>query len=34
MEMQKTLLDKTVEDWMFIGRQKQIDDILVVGIKL
>ncbi len=34
MDMQKDLLDKTIEDWMFTGRQKQIDDILVVGIKL
>jgi serine phosphatase RsbU (regulator of sigma subunit) len=34
VEMQKDLLDKTIEDWMFTGRQKQTDDILVLGVRL
>jgi serine phosphatase RsbU (regulator of sigma subunit) len=34
MEMQKSLLDNTIEEWMWLGKQKQIDDILVVGVKI
>ncbi|MFY7788343.1 MAG: PP2C family protein-serine/threonine phosphatase, partial [Thermoflexibacteraceae bacterium] len=34
MEIQKSLLDNTIEEWMWLGKQKQIDDILVVGVKI
>jgi two-component system, sensor histidine kinase LadS len=34
LDMQKDLLDKNIDEWMWMGRQKQIDDILVVGIRV
>jgi serine phosphatase RsbU (regulator of sigma subunit) len=34
VDMQLSLLDKTIDEWMWMGRQKQIDDILVIGVKL
>ncbi len=34
LDMQRDLLDKTIDEWMWMGRQKQIDDILVVGVKV
>ena len=32
MEEQKRLLDKTLEDWK--GAEDQVDDILVMGVKI
>jgi serine phosphatase RsbU (regulator of sigma subunit) len=34
MPEQKQILEKTIEDWMQIGKQRQIDDILVIGVRL
>ncbi len=34
MEEQKAILDQQIKDWMTEGREKQIDDILVMGIKI
>lgn len=34
MEVQHKILEKTMEDWMEEGREKQIDDMLVVGLRL
>ena len=31
---QKEILNKKIEDWMSVGKQKQMDDILVIGIKI
>lgn len=33
MSTQQQILQKTIEDWMIEGNEKQIDDILVVGLK-
>ncbi len=34
MNVQKQILDDTLEEWRVLGQQAQIDDILVTGIKL
>ena len=33
-EIQKDKLASTLEDWMSVGKQKQVDDILVIGFKV
>jgi hypothetical protein len=32
MKEQAAILDLTIENWMLEGNEKQIDDILVMGI--
>lgn len=34
MPAQQKILDNTIEDWIKQGNEKQIDDILIVGIKI
>jgi len=34
MDKQKQILDDTIESWMAEGKEHQIDDILVVGIRV
>ena len=34
MEEQSEVLDQTIQDWMKEGNEKQVDDILVVGVKV
>ena len=34
MEEQKEVLDQTIQDWMKEGNEEQVDDILVVGVKV
>jgi len=34
MSAQQNILDETIENWMAEGQEKQIDDILVLGVKI
>jgi len=34
MQIQKNILNETIEAWMVRGKKKQLDDILVIGVKL
>jgi serine phosphatase RsbU (regulator of sigma subunit) len=34
MSAQQNILDETIENWIAEGRERQIDDILVVGVKI
>ncbi len=34
MEVQKQTLEQTIENWILEGNEKQIDDILLIGLKL
>jgi serine phosphatase RsbU (regulator of sigma subunit) len=34
MEKQKKVLEKTLTDWMDEGKEEQIDDVCVIGVRL